>query len=79
VVAPPAVDAVDATAAGDSFSAALAVALCEGLDYPEALRFATAAGAHAATVRGAEPSLPRRADVERLLSGAGAAAPPASA
>ena len=67
-VAPPRITAVDATAAGDSFNAALAIALCEGMDYPEALRFATAAGAHAATVRGAEPALPTRADIERLLS-----------
>jgi ribokinase len=68
-VAPPRVEAVDATAAGDSFTAALAVALCEGADYSQALAFATAAGAHAATIRGAEPALPRRSDVERLLAG----------
>jgi ribokinase len=68
VVAPPRIEAVDATAAGDSFTAALAIALCEGLAYPDALRFATAAGAHAATIRGAEPALPRREDVERLLA-----------
>jgi ribokinase len=68
VVAPPRITAVDATAAGDSFNAALAIALCEGLGYDGALRFATAAGAHAATVRGAEPALPTRADVDRLLN-----------
>lgn len=67
VVAPPTIEPVDTTGAGDSFSAALAIALAEGMPYPEALRFATAAGAHAATVRGAEPGLPTRADVERLL------------
>jgi ribokinase len=66
-VAPPAVDAIDSTGAGDSFSAALAVALAEGGPLPEAVRFGCAAGAHATTVAGAEPGLPRRADVERLL------------
>ncbi len=69
VVAPPSITPVDATAAGDSFNAALGIALCEGMTYPDALRFANAAGAHAATIRGAEPALPTRADVERLLAG----------
>ena len=68
LVAPPTVEALDTTGAGDSFCAALAVALGEGHDYPSAVRFACAAGAHAATVAGAEPGLPRRADVEALLA-----------
>jgi len=65
--APPGITAVDATAAGDSFCAALALALVEGMSLADAVRFACAAGAHAATVRGAEPGLPTRADVEGLL------------
>lgn len=69
--APPAVEAVDATGAGDSFCAALGLALAEGQDYPQAVRFACAAGAHAATRRGAEPGLPRREDVEALLARGG--------
>lgn len=66
-VAPPAVEAVDSTGSGDSFCAGLAVGLAEELGLPEAVRFACAAGAHAATKPGAEPGLPRRSDVERLL------------
>ena len=61
-----AVDAVDTTAAGDGFNGALAVALTEGRDLPAALRFASAAAAIACTRRGAQTSLPRRAEVERL-------------
>jgi ribokinase len=67
-VAPPKVDAVDSTGAGDSFCAALGLALAEGAEHVDAVRFACAAGAHAATVRGAEPGLPTRAEVEALLA-----------
>lgn len=65
--APPAIDAVDATGAGDAFTAALTVALVEGQEPVAALRFACAAGAAAATKPGAQPSLPSRAEVEALL------------
>lgn len=61
------VQAVDTTAAGDAFAGALAVALDEGWPWAEALRFACAAGALAAARTGAQPSLPRRAEVEALL------------
>jgi ribokinase len=71
VVAPPRITALDATGAGDSFCAALALALVEGQPLREAVRFACAAGAHAATVRGAEPGLPTRAQVEQLLGPTG--------
>jgi ribokinase len=63
-----AVAAVDTTAAGDAFNAALAVALTEGRPLAAALAFANTAAALACTVRGAQPSLPRRAEVERRLS-----------
>jgi ribokinase len=63
-----AVTAVDTTAAGDAYNGALAVALAEGCPLPEALRWANAAGALAVTRLGAEPSLPRRADVAALLA-----------
>lgn len=66
---PPTVAAVDATGAGDSFCAALAVALVEGTAPGDAVRFACAAGAAATTVRGAEPSLPDRRTIEALLRG----------
>jgi ribokinase len=61
------VDAVDTTAAGDAFNGGLAVAVAEGRALQEAVRFANAAGALACTRRGAQPSLPARADVEALL------------
>lgn len=61
------VTAVDTTAAGDAFNGALAVALAGGDTLDDALRFANAAAALACTRRGAQPSLPTRAEVERLL------------
>ena len=64
---PPRVTAVDATGAGDAFVGAICVALLEGMPAQEALRFACAAGALAATRPGAQPSLPTRAEVERLI------------
>lgn len=60
------IEAVDATAAGDAFVAALAVARSEGARLKDAVRFACAAGALAATVPGAIPSLPTREAVEAL-------------
>jgi ribokinase len=60
------VDAVDTTAAGDGFNGALAVALTEGRELLAALRFASAAAAIACTRRGAQASLPTRAEVARL-------------
>jgi sugar/nucleoside kinase (ribokinase family) len=59
---------VDATAAGDAFRAAFAVAVAEGAPPRRALRFAAAAGALAAGRHGAMPSLPRREEVEALLA-----------
>jgi ribokinase len=60
-----AVSAVDTTAAGDAFNGALAVALTERRPLPDAVRFATVAAALACTRRGAQASLPRRAEVDR--------------
>ena len=57
------VDAVDTTAAGDAFAGALAVALGEGRPVMEAVRFANVAGAISVTRMGAQPSMPRRAEV----------------
>jgi ribokinase len=64
---PPAVDAVDGTAAGDSFCAALVVSLLEGRERGPALERACAAGALAASRPGAQPSLPTAAEVDALL------------
>lgn len=63
------VAAVDTTAAGDAFTAALAVALARGTTPREALRQASAAGALATTRPGAQPALPTRAEVEAFLAG----------
>lgn len=70
VATPPAVEAVDATGAGDAFVAALTVALMEGQRPERALRFACVAGALAATQVGAQPSLPTRTAVEARLGDA---------
>jgi len=64
---PPKVDPKDSTGAGDAFTAALCVALVEGMDPDRALRFACAAGALATTRSGAQPSLPGRSEIEALL------------
>jgi ribokinase len=61
------VTAVDTTAAGDAFVGALAVGLASGRPAREAVRLANAAGAAAATRAGAQDSLPRPADLERLF------------
>ena len=65
--APPAVEAVDGTAAGDAFTAALLVSLLEERSHEEALRRACAAGALAASRLGAQPSLPTSAEVDAIL------------
>ena len=65
------VEAVDTTAAGDTFNAALAVALAEDQPLTQSLRFANAAAAISVTRVGAQASVPTRAEVERLLSAAG--------
>ncbi len=65
--APPTVDAVDTTGAGDTFTAALTLALIEKKAHAQALAFACAAAAASTTRAGAQPSLPRRAEVEELL------------
>ena len=67
----PRITAVDSVGAGDSFTAALTIALVEGKDPGDALRFACAAGACAASRPGAQPSLPRRSDVESMLEAEG--------
>ena len=64
-----AVTVIDTTAAGDTFNAALAVALGERMALTAGLRFANAAAALACTRRGAQPSLPRRDEVTRFLGG----------
>jgi len=64
---PPSVVAMDGTAAGDAFTACLAVSLLEGREPEEALRRACAAGAIAASRFGAQPSLPTVDEVDAIL------------
>jgi ribokinase len=64
------VKAVDTTAAGDIFNGALAVALAEVRTMTDAVRFACAAAALSITRRGAQPSAPTRAEIDRFLRGA---------
>jgi ribokinase len=64
---PPAVEAVDGTAAGDAFTACLVVSLLEDRSREESLRRACAAGALAASRFGAQTSLPTTEEVEALL------------
>jgi ribokinase len=61
------VDVLDTTAAGDAFNGALAVMLAEGKPLLEAVHYGVAAGALAATKKGAQPSLPTRAEVEQFI------------
>lgn len=62
------VDAVDTTGAGDTFNAALAVFLHEGL--PAAVRKACAAAALSVTRLGAQGGMPTRAELEAFLPSA---------
>ena len=61
------VDAVDTTAAGDTFNAGLAAALATGSTLREAVEFGNAAAALSVTRPGAQSSAPSREEVERLL------------
>jgi ribokinase len=66
--APPRVEVVDGTAAGDAFTACLVVSHLEGRGWDEAMRRACAAGALAASRSGAQPSLPTAAEVDEILA-----------
>jgi ribokinase len=61
------VAAVDSVGAGDAFCGAFALALCEGREPGEAVRFGNAAGAISVTRRGAAASLPTREEVRQLV------------
>lgn len=61
------VDAIDSTAAGDTFGAALAIRLCKGDDMKSAIRFAHAAAAICVSRIGAQVSIPRADEVQAFL------------
>ncbi|MFE0531472.1 ribokinase [Micromonospora parva] len=62
------VDVVDSTAAGDAFTAALAVGWGEGRDVVDAVRWASAAGAACVRKLGASVALPQRAEIDELYA-----------
>jgi len=61
------VKAIDSTAAGDTFNAALGVALCGGVPMEDALVTAQAAASICVSRKGALPSIPTVAEVEAFL------------
>ena len=62
------VDVVDTTGAGDAFNSELAVALAEGKDLVQAVRFANCAGALACTRLGVIPALASRPAVDEFYA-----------
>ncbi len=64
VIPAPKVKAVDTTAAGDVFNAALAVALSEGQSLADACAFAVKAGSVSVTRMGAQSSAPSRGEIQ---------------
>ena len=64
------VRAVDTVAAGDCFTAALAVEFAAGRSLRDAVHFANAAAALKVTRRGAQPGLPTRAEVNNFKQSA---------
>ena len=63
------VDPVDTTGAGDTFCGSYAVAFVEGKSIRESLQFASAAAAISVTRMGAQPSAPRRDEIDAMLAG----------
>lgn len=59
----PIVEAVDTTAAGDTFSGGIAVAIAEGTGWDEAISFACRAASISVTRLGAQASVPYRKEV----------------
>ena len=64
----PAVQAVDTTAAGDTFIGALAARRVEGSTMADAIRFAMLAAAVCVTRHGAQAAMPSRAEVDALAA-----------
>ena len=63
-VTAPVVQAKDTTAAGDTFSGALTVALTENMDWQQAIQFAVTAASISVTRLGAQASVPFRNEVD---------------
>jgi ribokinase len=60
----PIVKAIDTTAAGDTFSGALAIAVTEKMDWPQAIQFAVQAASISVTRMGAQASIPYRNEID---------------
>ena len=58
---------VDTTAAGDTFCGAFAAEFLWGKNWEEILQFATAAAAISVTQIGAQPSIPKRAEIQQFM------------
>ncbi|MFB9569968.1 ribokinase [Saccharopolyspora hordei] len=63
------VEAVDTTAAGDTYVGVLSAALGEGADVPEAMRLASAGSAVSVQRTGASSSMPTRQEITDFLAG----------
>jgi len=62
------VEAIDTTAAGDTFCGAFAVALVENKSLQESLQFASAAAAISVTRMGAQPSAPTKKEIDNFIA-----------
>eukprot|EP01100_Stratorugosa_tubuloviscum_P012384 TRINITY_DN585_c1_g1_i1.p1 TRINITY_DN585_c1_g1~~TRINITY_DN585_c1_g1_i1.p1 ORF type:complete len:315 (-),score=192.94 TRINITY_DN585_c1_g1_i1:20-964(-) len=58
---------VDTTGAGDAFCGAFAHSIAQGDSVVDAIKFGNAAGGHAVTVKGATPSMPAQADIQKVM------------
>lgn len=69
-LAAPVVEVVDTTGAGDALCGALAAWLAAGASPVEAVRAGVVAGAIAVTRPGAQPSMPRRSEIDQMMGNA---------
>ena len=61
------VNAIDTTGAGDAFNGGFVMALSEGKDLFEALRYGNATGALSVTKLGTAPAMPCRAEIDAMV------------
>ena len=63
MISAPIVQAVDTTAAGDTFNGSLVAAMAENKSIMDAVKFATKAASMSVTKMGAQASIPYRKDI----------------
>ena len=61
------VNAIDTTGAGDAFNGGFVMALSEGRDLFEALRYGNATGALSVTRLGTAPAMPSRSEIDAMV------------